>query len=131
MVENSARMRQPEISTKKKHFFEVHVSLRYETNFLKNHVSNEMHFWSIHRVIKMLCAYSHYDVCRPLERGAQTMNGLEIKLPRRNFDPPDTPKGPIPTKNGAHKRGTIPCFETRKGPRASWPPWTSYTDDSP
>ena len=46
---------------------------------------------------------------------------LEIWLPHRNFDLPDLPMGPIPTEQEA-KRGAIPSFERRKGPRARWPP---------
>ena len=47
--------------------------------------------------------------------------GLEIWLPRRNLDHPDLPKGAHSDRKNGSKRGAIPSFERRKGPRASGP----------
>ena len=76
-----------------------------------------MHLWSIHWVFHMIFAHSNFDVFRPKKKELKQRRGLEIWLPHRNFDPPDLPKGPIPTEKGA-KRSAIPSFERRKGPRA-------------
>ena len=59
--------------------------------------------------------------------GLKPRKGLEIWLPRRHFEPPNLPKGPIPTEKVAKRERSIPSFDRRKRPRASRPPCVVLT----
>ena len=50
-----------------------------------------MHFWSVHCVVSLI-----FD---PPKGGLKPRKGIEI-WPHENVDPPDLPKGPIPTERG-------------------------------
>ena len=51
----------------------------------------------------MIFVFSHFDVFTFQKGRPKPRKGLEIKLPRRNFDPPNLSKGPIPTKKKGPK----------------------------
>ena len=48
--------------------------------------------------------------------GLKPRKGLEIWLPRRHFEPPNLPKGPIPTEKVAKRGGAFRVLIDEKGP---------------
>ena len=109
---------------------QAHLSLGRKHSFDNLMRQTTCIFWSIPRGVLYVSSCIHAFMFIDLQRVAQTKKrGSKLGSPRRNFEPPDLRKEPVPTKKEAQKGEPLPGFGCRKGSKASRQPCSCRFDD--